>query len=181
MRFDRYALFQIQRECRLSTAEYVVLQALTMIVDFRTHEWAGTLKELKDDVPPTIRTIRSAIDVLAGWGLIEIIEPFRINYHGRIRVTCYDRLVVADRPRGSPSRAQTRASSQSSVESESEPDRSSIALNGANDQEFHSGSWDRGDEVVDDEHVLPGERAAICPHCQKAITGDYGQLCQCPF
>src|ERR1039458_8183452 len=94
IRVDRFAFFDLAAKFELKPAEFVVLFALVMLVDFRTAEWIGTIYELAEHSRSSRTTVGAACDRLAECGAIALVKPFRQHSNATVRVECYAELVV---------------------------------------------------------------------------------------
>jgi len=191
VKVDRYVIFDLTREYRLTSPQFAVLLTLVMLADFRSHEWQGTIVELAEHGPPSRNTVDMATKQLANLGLITFVRPFRNNGHAVISVDCYDRVVVPNGGRGPslPSRESTmptNAFNRSPIAPSSMHIRAQIAQDHANEQEkWHTGR-DRGEEEVGGGDVVPGLREAPvgppCSVCGKPTkNAPFAENCQCPI
>ena len=94
VKLDRFAIFQVAREFRLTVHEQFVLQTVTMHADYRTAEWLGSATELAEYTRMSRSTATKAVARLITLGLIEEVEPFGPHHQGVLRVLCYDVLVT---------------------------------------------------------------------------------------
>jgi hypothetical protein len=172
--FDRFAMFQVSREHRLTTPEYVVLHCLTMVVDYKTREWSGTLLELAQEVPPTTATLLKAVVSLEKRGLVTLVEPFGRNGRGTVRVDCYDELVV-------PRATLATATSRSAKALGSPPSSPEHRQERRYDQGDLPRSRDRG-EREGGSSSLGESKTYLCQDCGRPSFGaPFGENCRCPF
>ncbi len=62
VRFDRYSIFGIGRECRLNAYGRWLLEALCHLSDYKSHCYVTTLAELSEDTGIGTDTIRKTLD-----------------------------------------------------------------------------------------------------------------------
>lgn len=109
VRLDRYAPFDIARDCRLSANESKLLTDLCLLADFRSAEWRGTITELAAYTRLTRKTVASAIEKLATEHLIDTPQEFGPNRPGTIRVLAFADLTLDAKPDLAEQLAQIRA------------------------------------------------------------------------
>jgi hypothetical protein len=94
VRVDRFEMLKLTRRDGLSPTYYVVLDVLVRLASWRTAEWAGTFKELSEEVHVRPHTIRAAYDRLVDLEVLLELEPFTRGHGGRVLVLVYRDLVV---------------------------------------------------------------------------------------
>jgi hypothetical protein len=76
------------------------LFVLILLADWRTQEYRGTLTELSATARVSRNTVKPCIAALVASERIVELEPFGGNRAGRVWVSCYDELVIPNRPGG---------------------------------------------------------------------------------
>lgn len=101
VRFDRFGIFQVGRKHNLKALDRWLLMALSMVCDYRTGDWFGTITELSEDTGQeagatgaTRKAVAASLDRLAGAELVQIISPFGKNAQGHLRVLALNLLRV---------------------------------------------------------------------------------------
>lgn len=188
---DRFAIFQIGRNNGLSGFERWCLITIVLQADFRTHQWAGTLGFLADEMGVTRRTAKTAVDGLAAKQQLAVLEPFGPNSQGRVRVNPYGLLVVPARKRTEPIGADGDDMTRAAVAPDSRPIRAVSEPIGANGHGVTSedasarGIEASGEEGIADEHAEAKLVAAFAATEVSAHRcGRCGLLnfeCGCPF
>jgi hypothetical protein len=112
VKLDAYAVFDLRREHRLSTSEWPLLTALTLLASHRNAQWEGTIAELAGMTGMGTKTVVKSLDSLRAAGLIEF-GGFGRRSIGAVRVLAYDALVVPER-RDASDNASNDASERSS-------------------------------------------------------------------
>jgi hypothetical protein len=101
-----YEVFHVAREHRLSGTDRGVFWALVLGADWRTHDWRGTLVDLRNDSGHSTNTLTGSVKRIAETGLIEVVEPFSRNGQGLVHITAYAEVVVVQQPQNSASARQ---------------------------------------------------------------------------
>ena len=177
VKLDRYALSDVSREYHLTSVELVVLFALITLADFRTWEWRGTSIELAEHAPPSRSSTVKACKRLAEVGLVSIQQDFHQNSVGRMRIDCYDRVIVP------PARSTT--TEPPIKRSPPTVDRTPTALQSTSKRPrfVQSRAFHLGNEGSPRDHGEEGVGSVgRCSNCQKPLSGSIvGEICACPF
>lgn len=97
-KMDAYAQFDLRRRYNLKPADMTVLNALTLVADFRSRICTTSLIEFAQEYTgQDTRTVATAIERLSACGLITVVAPFGPRARGAIRVECYYELVVPEK------------------------------------------------------------------------------------
>jgi hypothetical protein len=156
-RIDRYAVFDLGREHRLSSHARWMLMSLCLIADFRTCAVRATIRELSEQTGIGFNTVPKAIGDLVKAELVKITRPFGPNREGEVEIVAWPDIVVEDRE---PKTRIPRLSNRRQVAEESRTNRGAPADNSTNDQGEGQLRGDGGDEeelVSSQEERLFGE------------------------
>jgi len=94
VRLYRFEVFQAGREKGLKAPARWLLTALTMVCDYKTGDYWGTVHQLAEDTGQSRNTITKAMKELARADLVQIVDEFGPNGQGRVRVLVLDQLVA---------------------------------------------------------------------------------------
>jgi hypothetical protein len=128
VRLDRFAVFDVARDLRLSAAEAWLLTTVVLLADWRTHECTRSLTDLAERARLNRRTTSAAVQRLTDEGLVTQLEPFGPNRTGVLWVDCYDRLVLPN-PATARNRANEQPANRARRAPEASANRAASALN----------------------------------------------------
>jgi hypothetical protein len=150
-RIDRYALFDLGREHRLSKDARLMLISLCLMADFRTCAVRATLRVLSQQTEIGLNTVPKALDELVKAELVKITRPFGPNREGEVEIVAWHDIVVEDRE---PKTRVSRLGNCRQVAEESRTNRGPTADNSTNDQ---GEGQPRGEGGVEEELVSSQE------------------------
>ncbi|MHB8246237.1 MAG: hypothetical protein ACYDGN_12960 [Acidimicrobiales bacterium] len=86
---DKFAIFQIAEEFRLTPNESWTLQALVKLASFVTGRWLGTYTGLAEDTRLSRASVSRVVGHLAQLGLLTVVTPSKANGQVELQLDCY--------------------------------------------------------------------------------------------